>query len=129
MGGKDFTLDPRTLDLIPSSTGFFEMDETAASAVTYQLTHEKDQWDGDEEAGSLLHLAKELGATDEAAQYIAVEGKRALDVLANADLISEPTMAATTDSGVIGRLNAKASFRDNSTGDRLSGAVPLFGGG
>lgn len=127
MGGKDFTLDPVTLDLVPSDDGWFEMDSTAVAAVVYQLEHEKDAWDGDPDAGSLVKKALELGATVDAQQYVLVETERALGVLAADDLISD--VQVKSEASQFGRLVARTSFRDNSTGDRLAGVVDPFRAG
>lgn len=119
----DFALDPLTLDLVPSA-GWFAMDETATAAVVYQIDHERDGWDGDPEAGSLLHKAKELGASSDAVQFSAIETARAMNVLAGAELISDVAVAAKLEG--LGAMGIETSHRDNATGDLVEREVTPF---
>lgn len=131
MSGLDFTLDPKTGDLIVGDDGWFEMAETSQAAVVYQLDHERDAWDGDPDAGSLLKKALELGGSD-AQQFAVVETTRALGALAADDVISDVQvkLGPNPAPGVPpGPLVVLTSYRDNAADDRISGVVNPFGGG
>jgi hypothetical protein len=124
---RDFTLDMITRDLVPSADGWFEEDQTSAAAVVYQLEHHLDESVVDPDSGSRLHLAFELGDTDDAARFIEVETARAMGVLEQEGYISGVAVAAET-SDVIGRLNARTRYVDNASAQIVDMVVDPYAG-
>lgn len=59
---KDRLIDPVTKDYIKNSTGGYETTETVGTQVYHQLVGKLNLWWGDSEAGSKLHLIKDVGA-------------------------------------------------------------------
>ncbi len=121
-----FTINPETGDLIDSADGWFEEDATASSAVQCQLTHQRNAWVGDPDAGSELHKVFEMGDGDDGQEFIRLELQRGLGVLSREQLIGNVQVEVQrADPGVV---YAETSYLDLTSGQVVDQVVNPYGG-
>lgn len=127
MGGLAFLTDPTTGDLVDSDDGWFVEVEDARPAVSCQVEHHQDEWPGDPDAGSRLHLIVEFGDSPDGLDQLRAELARAYGVLADDDMITD--VRVQTERSQPGRFDAEVSYRDTTSGQVVDDIVSPFGGG
>jgi hypothetical protein len=113
--GWDFSFDPQTKDTIPDGRGSIKLTYGAETQVRLQFECEFAAWWGDHRAG--VRSFKALGDNPNA---IANDRLRALKVLADAGVISNPTAIAERSTEVTGRVKLLTTARDTRTGRTIN---------
>lgn len=125
MGGFDLRLD-KDGDYIDDGEGFFESDETAATAVRHQVLGELGSWVGDLQAGRIQRGIKGRNLTDAEAELERDSLIRGLEVLQIAGLID--TIEVTLERVGVNRLNVAVRTRDTQSGGTINvGEIVNFG--
>jgi hypothetical protein len=127
MMGLALYTDPVTGDLVDCDDGWFVEVEDARPAVDCQVTHHLNEWPGDPDAGSLIHLVRELGDGPDGIEALGTELRRAYGVLAAEQMIADVRVAAERSQP--GRFDAEVTYRDTTTGQVVDQVVQPFGGG
>lgn len=107
----DFAFSTETKDTIPDGKGGIVLTEGAETQVQLQFDSVFAAWWGDPRAG--VRSFKALGDNPIAIQ---AEYQRALNVLADAGAISNPTALAERSDAVPGRVKLLTTARDSRTG-------------
>lgn len=126
MAGLDFQIDPTTGDLVDSTDGWFKEVDSAETAVYMALFHRFNEWWGDPDAGSRLHLAHDQGDGITGRAFIEDEIQRALAPLVAEGYIANVTTVATRPQ--VGRIVVELSYRDLKSGDAVELVLSPFGG-
>lgn len=109
--GWDISFSTETKDTVPDGKGSIVLTDGAETQVSLQFLCAFAAWWGDPRAG--VRSFKVLGDNPIAIQ---AEYQRALNVLADAGVISNPTAIAERSTAVPGRVNLLTSARDSRTG-------------
>lgn len=126
MPSLDFKIDPTTGDLVDSSDGWFVEVDSSETAVYMQLFHRFNEWWGDPDAGSRLHLAHEQGDGITGQAFLVTELERALQPLIDAGYIADVTTKATRTQ--VGRVVVELGYRDMKSGQAVELELSPFGG-
>lgn len=117
MGALDFKIDAVSEDFVESDDGWFADDQTASTAIRYQLTHDWNAWFADWDKGSRRREAFQLGDGPVGQQFLQTDDERALGMLVNAGYIADVVVSIVRPQP--GRLYENIVCRDLRTGQPL----------
>lgn len=126
MAVLDFKIDPTTGDLVESEDGWFEEVDSSETAVYMALFHRYNEWWGDPDAGSRLHLAHDQGDGIAGRAFLEQETQRAVAPLVAEGYIADVTSKATRTQ--VGRIVVELSYRDLKSGQAVELELSPFGG-